>query len=60
MKTLLIIGILLMLTGAGLAYAGSQPMRGLSKRGETAMTASFVLGFLFLGGASVMHLNKKS
>lgn len=60
MKALLIIGILFLAAGFGLAYAGSKPMTSLSDRGERAYTASMMIGFLLVGISSVLYLRKKS
>lgn len=60
MKALFIIGILLLISGFGLAYAGSRPLTSLSDRGEKAYTACIVLGIGLIGAASIMYLRKTS
>lgn len=58
MKIIFIIGILLLATGFGLAYAGSKPLSSLSDKGEKAYTASITIGMLMIGIASIMYLDK--
>lgn len=60
MKALLIIGILLLVGGMGLAYAGEQPMTSLSDRGRKAVSFSIVTGFVLIGISSFLYLKKSA
>lgn len=60
MKALFIIGILLLIAGFGLAYAGSRPLTSLSDRGEKAYTASIIVGMLLIGISSIMYMKKSN
>lgn len=60
MKAIFIIGILLLATGFGLAYAGSRPMTSLSERGRMAYTTSIIGGMLLIGVASILYLKKNN
>lgn len=60
MKALFIAGVLLLVAGFGLAYAGSKPMTSLSDRGEKAYTFSIVAGMILIGASSIMYLKNKN
>lgn len=58
MKALLIIGILLMILGVGLASANSRPMTSLNERGEKIASLSIVIGFVLIIISGIIYLKK--
>ena len=58
MKALLIIGVLLMIVGVGLASANSRPMTSLNDRGERIASLSIVIGFLLIITSGIIYLKE--
>ena len=58
MKSLFVIGILLMIISVALASVESKPMTGLSKRGANAVSLLMTSGFILVIVSAIIYLRK--
>ena len=58
MKSLLVIGILLMVGSVALASSKEKPMTGLSKTGDYVISLSMLIGLILVIISGVLYLRK--